>query len=334
MIVAPFGPSAIPSIILVVVAAQEGTPFLPRLPAIRASARFLAARFEIAFAFQSPTSAIIEHAHFSVKRGLLSTPTGTLPDIFEARELGFSAKRFTSRVIAAKKYPPKVPATGWIVCCMDSPVSSIRRDNAFGLRERNKRDKLRRIKDAATELFLEKGFDDTTTRAIALRAGVGLGTIFVYAPTKRDLLFLIINEELQTEVDRSTALVQERRSLLDNLMRVFRAHYRYFGQRPTLSRLALREMMFYAAGPQAQKFLNTRERLIALIETAVTIAIDKKEIAPREDAKLVAWVIFSIYQIEIRHWLSSNDLDLAKGTSFLRRQLILFVEGLAPRRAS
>ena len=199
---------------------------------------------------------------------------------------------------------------------MDSPVSSIRRDKAFGLRERNKRDKLRRIKDAATELFLEKGFDDTTTRAIALRAGVGLGTIFVYAPTKRDLLFLIINEELQTEVDRSTALVQERRSLLDNLMRVFRAHYRYFGQRPTLSRLALREMMFYAAGPQAQKFLNTRERLIALIETAVTMAIDKKEIAPREDAKLVAWVIFSIYQIEIRHWLSSNDLDLAKGADF------------------
>ncbi len=89
-------------------------------------------------------------------------------------------------------------------------------------------------------------------------------------------------------------------------------------------------MMFYAAGPQAQKFLNTRERLIALIETAVTMAIDKKEIAPREDAKLVAWVIFSIYQIEIRHWLSSDDLDLAKGADFLKRQLILFVEGLAP----
>ncbi len=217
---------------------------------------------------------------------------------------------------------------------MDNPVSSVRRERAVGLRERNKRDKLRRIKDAATQLFLEKGFDDTTTRAIALRAGVGLGTVFVYAPTKRDLLFLIINEELQAEVDRSTALVQEQRSLLDNLMRVFRAHYRYFGQRPALSRLALREMVFYASGSQAQKFLNTRERLIALIETIVTLAIDKKEIAPREDAKLVAWVIFSIYQIEIRHWLSSSDLDLAKGVDFLKRQLLLLAEGLSPPRSS
>ena len=89
----------------------------------------------------------------------------------------------------------------------------VRADKPFGLRERNKRDKLRRIKDAATELFLQKGFDDTTTRAIALRAGVGLGTVFLYAPTKRDLLFLIINEELQAEVDRATGTRARNRDL-------------------------------------------------------------------------------------------------------------------------
>jgi AcrR family transcriptional regulator len=49
-------------------------------------------------------------------------------------------------------------------------------------------DKLRRIKDAARGLFLAKGFEDTTTREIAIRAGVGIGTIFVYAENKRDLL--------------------------------------------------------------------------------------------------------------------------------------------------
>ena len=67
----------------------------------------------------------------------------------------------------------------------------------MGQRERNKIDKLRRIKDAARELFIEKGFDDTMTREIAIRAGVGLGTIFIYAANKRDLLFLIVNDELE-----------------------------------------------------------------------------------------------------------------------------------------
>ena len=66
-----------------------------------------------------------------------------------------------------------------------------------GLRARNKLDKLRRIKDAAQRLFIAKGFDDTTMREIAVRAGVGLGTIFLYAKDKRDLLFLTINEPLQ-----------------------------------------------------------------------------------------------------------------------------------------
>ena len=124
-------------------------------------------------------------------------------------------------------------------------------------------------------------------------------------------------------------LVQESRSLLDNLIRVFRAHYRYFGQRPTLSRLALREMIFYAIGPQAKRFLSTRERLITLIENIVRLAIDKKEIAPKEDAKLVAWVIFSLYQVEIRHWLSTDELDVSKGVDFLKRQLIVLVDGLS-----
>ena len=58
-----------------------------------------------------------------------------------------------------------------------------------GLRARNKLDKLRRIKEAAQSLFIAKGFDDTTMREIAVRAGVGLGTIFLYAKDKRDLLF-------------------------------------------------------------------------------------------------------------------------------------------------
>jgi AcrR family transcriptional regulator len=210
-------------------------------------------------------------------------------------------------------------------------LSTLIQQKAFGLRERNKLDKLRRIKDAASELFVKKGFDDTTTREIAVRAGVGLGTIFVYAPTKRDLLFLIVNQDLQEVVERAADLVQPNRPMLDNLLGVFRAHYRYFAQQPALSRLSLREMMFYETGPEAKKFLRTRERLIGLIRDIVEHAIEQEVITPSEDARLIGWVIFSIYQIEIRHWLTSEDLDIARGIAQLRRQLVLLVNGLSPR---
>ena len=154
-----------------------------------------------------------------------------------------------------------------------------------GLRERNKLDKLRRIKDAASELFIRKGYDDTTTREIAVRAGVGLGTIFVYAATKRDLLFLLVNDDLQRVVEKAAAGVQPNRPTLENLLRTFQQHYRYFAQEPALSRLALREMSFYDTGPEAQKFLKTRERLVALIAEIVRTAANQKAISSTESLK-------------------------------------------------
>ena len=90
-------------------------------------------------------------------------------------------------------------------------------------------------------------------------------------------------------------------------------------------------MIFYAAGPEAKKFLKTRERLIGLIGEIVEFAIEQKEISPQEGSKTIAWVIFSIYQIEIRHWLSSDELDIKRGIAFLRRQLVLLMHGLSPR---
>jgi AcrR family transcriptional regulator len=210
-------------------------------------------------------------------------------------------------------------------------LSELMQQKIVGLRERNKLDKLRRIKDAASELFIRKGYDDTTTREIAVRAGVGLGTIFVYAATKRDLLFLIVNDDLQRVVEQAAATVRPERPMLDNLLRTFQLHYRYFAQEPALSRLALREMSFYATGPEAKKFLKTRERLVALITEIVRIAIDRQAISSTESPSLIAQVIFSIYNVEIRHWLTSDRLDIARGIAQLRRQLVLLMNGLSPR---
>ena len=130
-------------------------------------------------------------------------------------------------------------------------------DASLGQREKNKIDKLRRIKEAARELFLSKGFDDATTREIALRAGVGIGTVFIYADNKRDLLFLVANDELEETTSKAEASVRDDASCLQNLLTVFRHHYEFFGRQPELSRLMLREMTFYDS---AAKPIGSRPR--------------------------------------------------------------------------
>src|ERR1700721_3809166 len=73
----------------------------------------------------------------------------------------------------------------------------------IGLREQNKLEKSQRIRIAARELFSKHGYDSATLRQIAKRAHVGLGTVFNYAQDKRDLVFLIFNEELAAVTDRA-----------------------------------------------------------------------------------------------------------------------------------
>lgn len=205
-------------------------------------------------------------------------------------------------------------------------------DVSLGQREKNKIDKLRRIKEAAQELFLSKGFDDTTTREIAVRAGVGIGTVFIYADNKRDLVFLVANDELAEVTDRAEASVREDASCLQNLLTVFRHHYEFFGRQPELSRLMLREMTFYDTGRQAGRFQATRERVIRLVGHIMTLALERRMIRPPEDASFVGWVAFSIYATELRQWLMTRHPDVDEGMAQLRRALQLFLQGLTPSK--
>jgi AcrR family transcriptional regulator len=58
-----------------------------------------------------------------------------------------------------------------------------------GLRERKKLATRRAISDAATELFMTKGFDNTSVAEIAEVVGVSAQTVLNYFPAKTDLFF-------------------------------------------------------------------------------------------------------------------------------------------------
>ncbi len=57
------------------------------------------------------------------------------------------------------------------------------------------RDKILR---AARKLFVGKGFDQTTTRDIAARAGIAVGTLFNYFPSKEALGMTMVAEALES----------------------------------------------------------------------------------------------------------------------------------------
>ena len=81
-------------------------------------------------------------------------------------------------------------------------------------REAKKEDKRRRIRWAAAELFRKQGYDATTTRAIAERAGVATGTLFLYVRDKDEALALVYGHEVDDahrllDLDRGPHAVED-----------------------------------------------------------------------------------------------------------------------------
>src|SRR5262249_43352120 len=115
-----------------------------------------------------------------------------------------------------------------------------------------------------------------------------------------------------------------------NLLAVAKLHYEFFGAQPALSRLVLREMVFYDSGAQAMPFQKTRERLIQLFGRIVDMAAAAGEVARPEDPLFVGWTMFCIFQVEQRRWLAGETTQLSDGLNELERAFELLINGLDP----
>ena len=200
----------------------------------------------------------------------------------------------------------------------------------MSLREQKKLQTRDRIRAAAADLFTRRGYGAATMRQIAKRAHVGLGTLFNYAEDKRDLVFLIFNEELNAVTDVALAAPRPDQRLAEQLIAVFRVHYRWLAEKPALARILLQELTFYSSGKQASTFLGIRGRLIAGIEQLIRDAQRRGRIASREKPEVIARHIFFVYSASLRWWIAAPHPDPDKGVADLRRLLKLQFEGLYP----
>ncbi len=86
-------------------------------------------------------------------------------------------------------------------------------EQATGLRERKKQATREALVRAGMELFIERGYDQTTLAEIAEAAGVSTRTIFAYFPSKEDILFATY----QTMRDALVQALEERPAGVDAL---------------------------------------------------------------------------------------------------------------------
>jgi AcrR family transcriptional regulator len=91
--------------------------------------------------------------------------------------------------------------------------------SAVPTRQRRKEARPQELLDAALELFVEKGFAATRAEEVAARAGVSKGTLYLYYPSKEDLLKAVIEQRVSSEIAAGAAEAAGFQGPTDELMR-------------------------------------------------------------------------------------------------------------------
>ncbi|HSI46764.1 MAG TPA: helix-turn-helix domain-containing protein [Ideonella sp.] len=151
------------------------------------------------------------------------------------------------------------------------------------------------ISDAATRLFLERGFDRVTVDEIAAAADVGRMTVFNHFPRKEDMFF--DRDEEGREVLRNALRQRDARVTPIETLRLL-AHRLVAEQRPYVEFSALSQGFVQTiAGSET---LKARARAIR-DELAQVVALALSECAGREaadpDAHLAAGLLLAIWSV-------------------------------------
>lgn len=185
-----------------------------------------------------------------------------------------------------------------------------------------------RIRVAAWELFTTVGYDATTTSAIAKRAGVAAGTVFVHASDKADLLFLVMYDRLATVCDQQLSTLPEG-PLLDRLLHVFGGLYRMYGEQPGVGAAFVRSFPG-AAGPNAQRVSTLTFGFMVRIALLVGEAQRSGEVSAEVDALACAQNLFALYFAGLMAWLSGHATLEGALVPLLRDSLALQIRGFRP----
>jgi AcrR family transcriptional regulator len=203
------------------------------------------------------------------------------------------------------------------------------REVAEGLRERNKREKLARIRAAARSLFAKRGFEATTAREVCERAGIGTGTLFLYVRDKRELLFLTFEEDARRIFAEGKAAAAKERNLVDQLMAIFGRFVSYYARDTAHAKALVQELFFreHDSSLMGRLTLEFGAHLADLVAKAQSRGQIRAELAPM----LVANAFFAHYAFWVQGWLGAALVSREAAEDGLRRSLELQLEGLRPR---
>src|SRR5680860_78309 len=173
-----------------------------------------------------------------------------------------------------------------------------------GLRDRKKALTKQAIEEAASDLFLERGFDETTVQDIAERAVVSRRTFFRYFTSKEEVLFAGEREEIR----RAGGVLASRpaeESLLASLEHAITALANAYShdRDHRLARARLITDHPSLSGAHLQLLSELEKEVVGFVGTRLDLPSDDPQV------RLVAGTAVVVYRVSVDRWVRSNGRE-------------------------
>ena len=200
----------------------------------------------------------------------------------------------------------------------------------MGVRETQKLETRRKVLEAARDLFNEIGYEETTIRAVAERAGVSVGSVFTTFASKADVLSQVMDDRvdaLYRELDHVARHM--RGSVIDRLCSLFAIHYDFECRRVRLF-LAHIAASFSPSLDSSTVPYGRNARFKAMIIDMLREGQTKGEVRDDADLDLILDTLMGAYAWNYR-LAATGRADHADMTIIMDRQIRLIFHGLLPR---
>ena len=166
--------------------------------------------------------------------------------------------------------------------------------NDLSLRDRQKLATRRHIQDVAKALIAEKGYENTTMRALAKAAGVGVGTISLHFTDKKSLLLASFHEEIGEITLSTIASVDKELPIRDQLFHILSTIYKYYATNTKYLRKVVKEVLF-VRGEWGEIFDAQIHDCIVLVAGLLELAKERGELKADTDCGAVTMILWSVY---------------------------------------
>lgn len=186
------------------------------------------------------------------------------------------------------------------------------------------------ILKAARELFEEKGFEPTTIRAVAARAGVGLGTVMSHFPDKEALLTAALLDDWNAFMAQGLADMPPGLDWRGMLLHLCGTFYDYYARRPALSRALLRAMLMNPRLWNGGDLTGKETEAMDLAAAVLAQAQASGEIRAEVDCHEAAAALMALYQFALFEGLTRSEVRASDMRDRLESLSLLVLRGLAP----